>query len=302
MATYPIAGKVVLVSGAAGGIGKATCKELLARGARVVLTDLAQDAVERTAAELGGKNTLPLAVDVCDRASLDEVVAATVSHFGGLDVIFANAGIAADPPATVATIDPDAFERVIEVDLLGVWRTVRAGLPQIQERQGYVLVTASFYAFVNGLVNASYAAAKAGVEQFGRALRVELVRSGASAGVLYPGWTKTPIAKVGFGGNAIATELVSRAYPGPLGRQVEPERIAKAVVKGIENRSARIMVPRRWIPVSLLRGIANPLSDTMLERDGEMQRLVGELEAKQLQTQAAEALAAETPDDAVVGN
>ena len=129
---------------------------------------------------------------------------------------------------------------------------------------------------------------------------LRLARSGASAGVLYPGWTKTAIAKVGFGGNAIATELVSRAYPGPLGRQVEPERIAKAVVKGIEKRSARIMVPRRWIPVSLLRGIANPLSDTMLERDGEMQRLVGELEAKELQTQAAKAHAAQTPDDAVV--
>jgi NAD(P)-dependent dehydrogenase (short-subunit alcohol dehydrogenase family) len=278
MAQYPLNGKVVFVTGAAGGIGSATSRALVGKGARVVLADLSLEAVERT---------LAVSVDVCDRASLDAAVEATIERFGGLDVMFANAGIAADPPATVLTIDEADFDRVIDVDLTGVWRTVRAGLPHVIERGGYVLLTASFYAFVNGLVNASYAAAKAGVEQLGRSLRTELVRHGASAGVLYPGWTKTPIAEVAFGGHSISTELARLAYPGPLGKQVTPEVIAKGVVRGIERRAPRIIVPKRWVPVSLLRGIVNPISDIMLERNDEMQDLVLKLEAETRERLAA---------------
>jgi len=110
-----------------------------------------------------------------------------VERFGGVDVVFANAGITVDPPATIAGVDAVAFERVIEVDLLGMWRTVRAALPQVIERRGHVLVTASCYSFLNGMLNAAYAMSKAGVEQFGRALRSELAVHGATAGVLYPG-------------------------------------------------------------------------------------------------------------------
>jgi NAD(P)-dependent dehydrogenase (short-subunit alcohol dehydrogenase family) len=190
---YPISNKVVLVTGAGSGIGRATARELHARGARVVLADLDRDAVDRLAHELGDGRALAAAVDVTDRPALDAVVRMAVERFGGLDVVFANAGIAADPPATIATIDEALFERVVEVDLLGVWRTVRAALPQIVARHGHVLVTASIYAFGNGVGNASYAMAKAGVEQFGRALRLELAMRGVTAGVLYPGWVQTPI-------------------------------------------------------------------------------------------------------------
>src|SRR4051794_35305470 len=85
-------------------------------------------------------------------------------------------------------MDPDVFERVIEVNLLGVWRTVRAALPQVVARQGHVVVVASIYALANGMGTAPYAMAKAGVEQLGRALRVELVQHGASASVAYFGF------------------------------------------------------------------------------------------------------------------
>jgi NAD(P)-dependent dehydrogenase (short-subunit alcohol dehydrogenase family) len=185
---YAISNKAVLVTGAASGIGQATARELHARGARVVLADLNQDAVERLAQELGDGRALAAAVDVTDRSALDAVFGMAAERFGGLDVVFANAGIGADPPATIATIDEASFERVVEVNLLGVWRTVRAALPQIVARRGHVLVTASVYAFANGAANASYAMAKAGVEQLGRALRLELAARGATAGVLYPGW------------------------------------------------------------------------------------------------------------------
>src|SRR6059058_2371164 len=108
----------------------------------------------------------------------------------GLDVIVANAGIASHG-ATALAAQEEQFERVIEVNLLGVWRSVRAGLPEIARRQGHVVVVASIYAFFNGVGAAPYAMAKAGVEQLGRALRVELKPHGASASVAYFGYIDT---------------------------------------------------------------------------------------------------------------
>lgn len=275
---YHLEGKTVLITGAAGGIGKATAQALYDRGVNLVLTDLRQGAVDAVASGLGSGRTLAMAVDVTDRRSLDEVVDAAIARFGGVDVVFANAGIAVDPPATIASVAEEKFEQVIEVDLLGVWRTVRAALPQIIARRGHVLITASIYSFMNGTVNAPYAMSKAGVEQFGRALRTELAGHGATAGVLYPGWVATPLTRSALGGDALVSQLVERGYPGPLRKPIKPERVASATVRGIERRSARIVVPRRWIPFSLLRGLLNPLVDRKLERDAEIRRLVLEVE------------------------
>ena len=124
---------------------------------------------------------------------------------------------------------------------------------------------------------------KAGVEQFGRALRSELAPHRATAGVLYPGWVKTPLTGPAFGGNRTATELVAHAYPAALRQQITPERVADAVVRGVERRSARIIVPRRWAPISTLRGIVNPLIDARLDKDAEVQRLTLELERQSRQ-------------------
>ena len=105
MPTYTIAGKTVVITGAAGGIGAAAARAPQARGANVVLADLGLDAASALARELGGDRALAVTVDVTDTAALADAVARTVDRFGSLDVVFANAGIAADPPATMATID-----------------------------------------------------------------------------------------------------------------------------------------------------------------------------------------------------
>ncbi|MGW4214493.1 short-chain dehydrogenase/reductase [Lentzea sp. NPDC004789] len=278
MSTYPVANKTVFITRAAGGIGAASARALHAHGAKIVLTDLGLRGVSTLARELGYDRALALSVDVTDPAALADAVERTVERFGGLDVVFANAGIAADPPATIATIDPATFERVVEVDLLGVWRTVRAALPHIIAARGHVLVTASTYAYFNGMVNAPYAMSKAGVEQFGRALRAELSVHQATAGVLYPGWVQTPIAEVAFGGHEIVTKLRETAYPSVLGKTITPEQVAEKVVRGIENRSPRIVVPRRWQPISALRVILNPLTDLIVERHPQIRRLVQQLE------------------------
>ncbi len=272
---HPIANKVVLITGATGGIGTATAKALHARGARVVLTGRRREVLDALVLELGGDRTLAMPADVTYRVTLDAVVAAAVERFGGVDVVFANAGTVVDPPATV---NEHQFERVIEVDLLGVWRIVRAALPQIIARRGHVLLTSSIAAYTNGAANAAYAISKAGVEQLGRALRAELAPHGATAGVLYPGWTDTPIIKAAFGGNAIATEMLRRAYPRSLRTPISPEHVAAATVRGIERRSARVIVPGRWIPFSVLRGIVNPLFDRTIEHDPKLRQLVLQLE------------------------
>ncbi len=262
-------GKTVLITGATGGIGAATARELVKRGANVVVTDLGQQQVDDLANALGDR-ALPIVVDVTDRGSIDRAVAQAVAHFGKVDIVFANAGIANDPPLTVAGLTDEMYEKVIDVDLNGVWHTVRAGLPQVIENGGYVLITSSIYAFMNGVVNVPYAMSKAAVEQLGRALRTELAYRGASAGVLYPGWVDTNIAKVAMRDPGPVKELADHAFRGPLGRTITPERAAKAIADGMQQRAPRIIVPRRWVPISMLRGLFNMATDSIMERDAKI--------------------------------
>jgi NAD(P)-dependent dehydrogenase (short-subunit alcohol dehydrogenase family) len=193
-------------------------------------------------------------------------------------VIVANAGIA--PHVTTAlAMDPDVFERVVEVDLLGVWRTVRAGLPQVAERGGHVVLVASVYAFANGVGASSYAVANAGGEQLGRALRVELAQHGASASVAYFGFIDTEMVHRTIDADPLADRMLA-TYPKALHKRLSPEVAGAAIAVGIERRAARIVRPRRWAPLSVLRGVLNPLVDERLRRDPEVQALLREVERR----------------------
>ncbi|MEW1932090.1 SDR family NAD(P)-dependent oxidoreductase [Rhodococcus sp. NPDC079359] len=274
-------GQVALITGAAGGIGSAVATALHRRGASIVLVDMKSTDLESVAAKLGNQRVAIAYADVTVREQLDAAVATAIDTFGTLDVVMANAGISSGAQAsTVRSVDDGVFERVIGVNLIGVWNTVRAALPHIVESGGYVLLTSSTYAYLNGLANAPYAASKAAVEQLGRALRAELASTKATAGVLYPGWVATPIAEVAFGGDDVATAMIDRAFPSPLLRPITPDKLARVAVRGIGRRAARIAVPGRWIPISILRGIVNPIMDAAMERDAELIRLTAELDAR----------------------
>ncbi|MGF0311572.1 MULTISPECIES: SDR family NAD(P)-dependent oxidoreductase [Nocardiaceae] len=274
-------GQVALITGAAGGIGSAVATALHRRGASIVLVDMASTDLESVAAKLGNQRVAIAYADVTVREQLDAAVATAIDTFGKLDVVMANAGISSGAKAsTVRSIEDGVFERVIGVNLIGVWNTVRAALPHIVESGGYVLLTSSTYAYLNGLANAPYAASKAAVEQLGRALRTELAGTKATAGVLYPGWVATPIAEVAFGGDDVATAMTARAFPAPLLRPITPDKLARVAVRGIGRRAPRIAVPGRWIPISILRGIVNPIMDATMERDAELIRLTAELDAR----------------------
>jgi NAD(P)-dependent dehydrogenase (short-subunit alcohol dehydrogenase family) len=262
---YDLGEKVALVTGGARGIGFATARALAARGASVVIVDLEEASAERAAMQVGGSRTLGLAGDVTDRAAMQRAVAVAVESFGGLDVVVANAGIASRV-ATFRATSSETFERVLDVNLLGVCRTVDAALPEIVRRGGHVVVVSSIYAFTNGAGAVPYAMSKAAVEQFGRALRLELVPHGASASVAYFGFIDTEMVHRAIDADPLANAMFD-ALPRPLHKRLAPSSAGEAIVRGIERRRPRIIRPRRWVVMSVLRGILNPLTDAQLERD-----------------------------------
>jgi NAD(P)-dependent dehydrogenase (short-subunit alcohol dehydrogenase family) len=278
VARYDLGGKVALVTGAARGIGFGTAQALIGRGASVVVVDLHEDAAARAASELHDTRALGLGADVTDRGAMQRAVATTVERFGGLDVVVANAGVASRG-ATLRAMSPESCERVLDVNLMGVYRTVDVALPEIVRRRGHVVVVASIYAFINGMGAVPYAMAKAGVEQLGRALRVELVQHGASASVAYFGFIDTEMVHRTIDQDPLAPTMFEQ-MPRVLQKRLRPAVAGEAIVRGIERRRPRIIRPRRWTVLSVLRGITGPLGDLQLERDAATQDVLRQLDAR----------------------
>jgi NAD(P)-dependent dehydrogenase (short-subunit alcohol dehydrogenase family) len=276
---YELGNRVALVTGAARGIGLETARALISRGASVAVVDLEAVAAEAAAAQLHDTRAIGLGADVTDRGAMQQAVATTVERFGGLDVVVANAGIAARA-ATFRAMASEGFERVIDVNLMGVVRTVDAALPELIRRRGHAVVVASVYAFGNGVGATSYAMSKAAVEQFGRALRVELVQHGASASVAYFGFIDTEMVHRAIDADPVVDSMLA-TYPRPLRKRLRPAVAGEAIASGIERRAPRIFRPRRWVVMSMLRGILNPLVDIRMERDATVQAAARELDSRE---------------------
>jgi NAD(P)-dependent dehydrogenase (short-subunit alcohol dehydrogenase family) len=271
-----LAGRVVFVTGAGRGIGAEVARQAHARGARVALVGRRLEPLDGLIAHLG-EGTAAFQADVRDLDALQRAADATVARFGGIDVVIANAGVA-PPSEPILTIDPDEFERTVDIDLLGQWRTVRATLPAVIERRGHVLVVASIYSFANGALNASYAASKAAVEQLTRALRVELAHHGATAGVAYLGFVDTDLVDDVFAQQQIV-EARSIA-PSFVTRPIPVTRAGRTLVDGVESRAATVAAPS-WIrPVLPLRGIAGTLMDEFMLASPGLSRAISSAERK----------------------
>ncbi len=274
-------GRVVFITGAARGIGAEVASQAHARGAKVALVGRRLEPLQTLAAELG-EGAAAFQADVSDLEALQRAADDTVARFGGIDVVVANAGVAPSSEP-ILTIDPGEFERTVDVDLLGQWRSIRATLPAVIERRGHILVVASIYSFVNGVLNASYAASKAGVEQLTRALRVELAHHGATAGVAYLGFVATDLV-----GDVFAQEQIAEARsiaPTFVTKPIPAAKAGRALVDGIESRSATVTAPS-WIrPLLPMRGLAGTLMDEFMLANPGLSRAISRAERKQEQEQ-----------------
>src|SRR5919108_3073631 len=144
MGRYEMDGKVVLITGAGKGIGRDVARRLGPMGAKLALIALDAEAVERAAGEIDGEAE-PFVADVADRDSIGAAITAARERFGGIDVAVANAGISGTPqPSTL--VPDEEFERIIRINLLGVWWTLKGALPDVIERRGYLLGVAPFAA------------------------------------------------------------------------------------------------------------------------------------------------------------
>lgn len=160
MTRYDLTGRTVALTGSAGGLGTALAQALRERGANLALLDLSLEAATAQARALGGDTVARgWQADGRDLASLQQAMDEAATHFGRIDIAIAAAGI--DTMAPMATIHPPAYERVIDINLNGVWRTFRAALPHVQRHGGYLLAISSMAAFVHSPLQASYTASKA---------------------------------------------------------------------------------------------------------------------------------------------
>ena len=276
METYDLAGKVVLVTGGARGIGFETAKLAYERGASVAIVDLDAGVAAESAAAIGDRAT-GIGANVTDAGEIEAAVETAVTRLGKVDVVIANAGITPHK-TTTREISTEAWERVLEVNLLGVWRTIRAGIEQVIENQGHFVLISSAYATANGLLNSSYATSKAAVESLGRSLRTELAPHGAGASVAYFAFVKTGMIGDIFD-NPKMDELRQELVPAFMTEPIEVRQVAEAVVEGIERRSPRIIEPPAWRPPFKWRGLVGPVSDIRIERNRKVGETVRDIEA-----------------------
>lgn len=257
-----VEGQVVLITGGARGVGAATAGRLVASGARVVLVDLDAEPLRELVERLGEDRATSIEGDVTELADMEQAVAHGVERFGGIDAVVANAGIASY--GSIGVVDPAIFRRLIDINVTGVFHTVRAALEELERSRGYVLVVSSAAAYVPAPGLAAYNASKAGVEHLANALRLELGYRGVAVGSAHMSWIDTPMVRDAKRDMASFRQMLD-SLPGALGATTSVEQCAEAFVRGIERRAARVNVPG-W--VGILRLLKPALTSRLAELQG----------------------------------
>jgi NAD(P)-dependent dehydrogenase (short-subunit alcohol dehydrogenase family) len=228
-------GKTVVVTGAGGGIGRAAVARLAAEGASLVLVDRAAAALAETRAtvERVGAPVLAVEADVTRWADVQRYVAAAIERFGGIDAFFNNAGVLG--PVSPLTEYPEAeFDRVMAVNVKGVWLGLRAVGPAMATRGGGAIVNTASIAGLRGSPNlVAYTASKHAVIGLTRTAAIELVRRGIRVNAVCPAPIETPMAREleqGFGRDSVARAHERLAASIPMRRYGEPDEVAALVV------------------------------------------------------------------------
>ncbi|MDQ3688978.1 MAG: short-chain dehydrogenase/reductase [Chloroflexota bacterium] len=253
-----LAGKTILVTGAAQGIGAATARALSRRGASLALVDIRADELRRLVGELGERSAAYPA-DTTDHPALQNAVESAVERFGGIDAVIANAGV--ETLGALGEIDPDDFQRVVDVNLVGTWKTVRATLPAVSARRGYYLVVTSLAAVTHAPFNGAYNAAKSGVVALAKTLRMELRPSGVAVGIAYVTYADTETARRSVEDPRLQALL--RGVPGGAPRPMPTTRVADAFVLAVERRQRRLLFDRPSLVAVNLPELAQRIGERM---------------------------------------
>ena len=263
--------KVVLITGGARGIGAATAQELQRRGWTPVLADLD-----------GGD----IVLDVTDGDACERAVAEVVERQGRLDAVWANAGIASFGP--MALTDPAAWERTVEVNLIGAFKTIRAALPPVIAARGYVAVSASLASFAHAPGMSAYSASKAGVEAMCNSLRTELTHHGVAVGTIHPGWIDTPMVREGDG-ELRAFQRLRAAITPPFNKTYPVERAARDIAAGFDRRASRVCTPRFVRVAHVMRAAlaTRPFQRDVIAATPEIERLFAEQVAERGRREAS---------------
>jgi NAD(P)-dependent dehydrogenase (short-subunit alcohol dehydrogenase family) len=222
-------GKVCVITGAGGGMGREAAILFTAEGARVCVADVVADAASETVSMCAGE-AFPFAVDVADETRVEAMMAATVDRFGGIDVLYNNAGISPSDDASILGTSVDAWQRVQDVNAKGVFLCCRHGIPRLLDRGGGSIVNvASFVAILGAATSQiSYTASKGAVLAMTRELAVEFARRGVRVNALCPGPVETPLLLNIYGSDPAALER--RRIHWPMGRLAKPREIVDAAL------------------------------------------------------------------------
>jgi NAD(P)-dependent dehydrogenase (short-subunit alcohol dehydrogenase family) len=222
-------GKVCVITGAGGGMGREAAILFTAEGAKVCAGDVTIAAAEETVAMCEGE-AFAFPVDVADEVDVAAMMATTAERFGGIDVLYNNAGISPDDDASVLDTSVEAWQRVQDVNTKGVFLCCKHGIPYLQRRGGgSVINVASFVAILGAATSQiSYTASKGAVLSMTRELAVEFARENIRVNALCPGPVETPLLLNIFGDNPAALER--RRIHWPTGRLAKPREVVNGAL------------------------------------------------------------------------
>ena len=225
-----LAGKVCVITGAGGGMGREAAVVFTGEGARVCVADVAPRAAEETVGLCPDGSAFAFALDVADEEAVAGMMTATAEHFGGIDVLYNNAGISPDDDSSILDTSVEAWQRVQDVNTKGVFLCCKHGIPHLFERGGgSVINVASFVAILGAATSQiSYTASKGAVLAMSKELGVQFAREGVRVNALCPGPVETPLLQRIWGEDPAAARR--RLVHIPAGRLAQPREIVNAAL------------------------------------------------------------------------